>query len=272
MTLNEQSLNEILTSHTIPADSLKILSDIGSEQIYGMTVTGKEAIAQWHHLYDLLPDTGHYPVLIGSRTDTQLEAIALYQQWAEQEGNPSSASQIIEKGLTIDTTDWLTTRAQEFQEDWESEWEEEFSDNELAELAQVVSPDATQPSQDFTIPLDLLTRTPVDHLTLALVPTRIGWQVPAFLRFGAWNDCPPPEVHVALMKRWYELYGAEVVGITHDTVEMRVSRPPGDRDTALQLAQEQYTYCSDIVDQGVQTMDALASLLLNGSVWYFWWD
>ncbi len=31
-------------------------------------------------------------------------------------------------------------------------------------------------------------------------------------------------------------------------------------------------YCPDIVDQGVGTLDALATVLVSGSVWFFWWD
>jgi hypothetical protein len=38
------------------------------------------------------------------------------------------------------------------------------------------------------------------------------------------------------------------------------------------LAKEQYAYCADIVEQGVGTIEALAATLLNGHIWFFWWD
>ncbi|WP_414650247.1 DUF4253 domain-containing protein, partial [Duganella sp.] len=34
----------------------------------------------------------------------------------------------------------------------------------------------------------------------------------------------------------------------------------------------QYLYCADIVDQGTESIEALAATLLNARVWYFWWD
>jgi hypothetical protein len=74
------------------------------------------------------------------------------------------------------------------------------------------------------------------------------------------------------MKYWQERYGAEVVGVTHDVVEMLISRPPRTRAQALELAREQCLYCSDIVLQGTNTLDVLAASLLDGTTWFFWWD
>src|SRR5439155_9001674 len=92
----------------------------------------------------------------------------------------------------------------------------------------------------------------VDITSLALAPSKTSWQVPAFLRFGNWNACPSPKEHVSIMKRWKELYGAELVGISHDTVEMQVARPPMDRASAMKLAEEQFAYCEDLVYQGCE--------------------
>jgi hypothetical protein len=74
------------------------------------------------------------------------------------------------------------------------------------------------------------------------------------------------------MRHWHQQYGAEVVGITHDVVEMYVPRPPTKREAAHALAREQYGYCADIVDQGVGSVGALAAGLLYAPSWYFWWD
>ena len=40
----------------------------------------------------------------------------------------------------------------------------------------------------------------------------------------------------------------------------------------LDLALEQYAYCNDIVDQGVETVGRLADGLMKSHNWYFWWD
>ncbi len=74
------------------------------------------------------------------------------------------------------------------------------------------------------------------------------------------------------MSYWQQKYKAEIVAATHDVIEMRVGSPPTTRDAALALAREQYAYCSDIVDQGCETLSNLAAALLKGKTWYFWWD
>jgi len=60
--------------------------------------------------------------------------------------------------------------------------------------------------------------------------------------------------------------------MARDRVETRVSRPANNRQRAVNVAREQYAYCSDIVDQGMETLDVLAASLLNGTAWLFWWD
>ncbi|MEN3327087.1 MAG: hypothetical protein V7638_1894 [Acidobacteriota bacterium] len=51
-----------------------------------------------------------------------------------------------------------------------------------------------------------------------------------------------------------------------------VARPASTRDEALALAKQQFIYCSDIVHQGVGSVEALAATLFGATVWYFWWD
>lgn len=92
------------------------------------------------------------------------------------------------------------------------------------------------------------------------------------LGYGGWNDCPDAAIHVALHRHWRERFGAEPVAVSGDEVECHVARPPGDRKAALALAAEQQAYCSDIVEQNVGSVAALAATLLDAPVWYFWWD
>ncbi len=94
----------------------------------------------------------------------------------------------------------------------------------------------------------------------------------ARLGYGGWNDCPAPEVHVALHRHWRDRFGAEPIAVKDDVVECWVSRPPADRKAALALAAEQAAYCADIVEQGIGSVAALAATLLEAPVWYFWWD
>jgi hypothetical protein len=113
---------------------------------------------------------------------------------------------------------------------------------------------------------------PHREILIALLPSSEPAEAPAFLNFGGWNDCPGPEVHVALARRWADQYGARLVVCSNDTLEFRVKRPVASREEALRLAEEQYTYCEDIVVQGIETIEGLAAALLGASKWFFWWD
>lgn len=124
----------------------------------------------------------------------------------------------------------------------------------------------------YTPPLDYLAGKPFPEAVILLIPTADPTTIPAHLRWGGWNANPPAEHHVAALRSWRDRYGAELVTLTHDVMELRVERRPQTREEALDLAREQYRYCSDIVDQGVGDLSALAALLMTSDWWYFWWD
>src|SRR5262249_5334448 len=94
----------------------------------------------------------------------------------------------------------------------------------------------------------------------------------SLLRWGGWNECPAAEYHVAAMRSWRDRYGAELVGMSSGMLNFRVTAKPKTREEALALAREQYIYCADLIDQGVQTYSALAADLMANDWWYFWWD
>ncbi|WP_046214526.1 DUF4253 domain-containing protein [Paenibacillus wulumuqiensis] len=63
--------------------------------------------------------------------------------------------------------------------------------------------------------------------------------------------------------------------VTHDTWEMKLTRPPVDDITAEALAKEQFAFYSDIVYQAAgstASIRGLASQLKDSTSWYFWWD
>lgn len=275
MVLPESELKELLTRNTVNAESLGLLWEVDSEKVYGLVVSGAEAIASWNYLRQLTDETGYYPLLLGSEDefDRHRQSVDDYTEELRDEGFPVSINEIIEQGSTLDSDGWLGAQAQQM---YEEQCDELLDDGEpLEALTQSILgewKDNVIPNHDFTIARDILSQKPLKTVVIALIPTQICWHVPAYLKFGNWNDCPAPEIHVCLMKLWHERYGAELVGITNDTVEMRVAKPPLNRNDALALAKEQYLYCYDIVAQGTQTLNILAAILLQGSAWYFWWD
>lgn len=128
-----------------------------------------------------------------------------------------------------------------------------------------------KPSNEFAL-LDSGSGRPREDVRMLLLPTRAPWEAAAHLRWSAPNYNINPEDHVAVHRYWHERYGAELVAVSGDVLEMRVARPPRDRAGAMALAWEQSVYCPDIVMQGTGTVAALAGLLLGAGVWFFWWD
>lgn len=108
---------------------------------------------------------------------------------------------------------------------------------------------------------------------LFMVPTTNPWELVAYIPFGGWNECPPIEMMMAICKYWYEKYGATPVTISHDVMEMQISKPIGERE-ALSVAKEHYAFTPDRVDQCTTTgtLSELAACLAVSQIWYFWWD
>ena len=108
-------------------------------------------------------------------------------------------------------------------------------------------------------------------MVLAEIPVKNPWEVFAYLPFGGWNECPANEEHMAVAKYWFEKYGAVPALMTHDVLEYSLPAPVS-QEKAMEVAWEQFTYCSDIVEQGVGTVGRLADGLAQSKFWYFWWD
>jgi Domain of unknown function (DUF4253) len=123
-----------------------------------------------------------------------------------------------------------------------------------------------------TVTDDALSRGPLPRVYIALIPARTDDEIAAHMRWGGWNSNPQPFVHVIMLRRWKEKYGAELVGMTGDVMNLRVKRRPATREEALALAQEMYHYCADIVEQGTGDFATLAATLMVSDYWYFWWD
>jgi len=105
-----------------------------------------------------------------------------------------------------------------------------------------------------------------------LVAVEHSYEVPAYLGFGGWNDCPSPELHVAVLREWHKEYNARPVCITGDVLECVVVNRPQTEADSLRLAAEQWIFCEDIVGQGTQSVRKLAMEIWRSPNWFFWWD
>jgi len=192
-----------------------------------------------------------YPVLVGTQEDLDL----LLENY---EFGKDSTEDLLLAADRLDALEWLGERA--------------GTDPEYYEEIHGAWPEESEPSNQFTGHADIRTGKPYEEVCIVLVPAEHSWQAPCLLKYGGWNECPFAPEHAALFKFWEEQYGAKVVTISGDTIEMSVERPPTTKEAALALARQQYIYCADIVQQGTDTIEALAATLLDGHVWFFWWD
>ena len=110
-------------------------------------------------------------------------------------------------------------------------------------------------------------------LILAKIPVKNPWEIFAYLPFGGWNECPNTPELMAVAKYWFEQYGAVPAVMTHDELEFLLPVPVSEKE-AVNVAVELYGFCPDVIDQGPEeaTVGALADVLRQSTVWYFWWD
>jgi hypothetical protein len=241
----------LLEAGGVDCGSLERVFENGDASVFGLTRPGAEAIEAWFAVRDAVGGRGWWPVVLGPKA--HLVRIGEDLEF-NLEATPPRA--VVGRGLALDTDAWFAEHAPDHEPD-ECEWSGQIEPG---------------PNENFTVARDVLSRAFFDHVTIALVPAAHPWEVPAYLGIGGWNDCPQPYEHVAILRRWHERYGAEIVGYTGDVVELHVARPVEDAAEARRLASEQYAYCGDIVDQGIGTVDALGASLVGSIVWYFWWD
>lgn len=107
-------------------------------------------------------------------------------------------------------------------------------------------------------------------LLLAEVPVKQPWQILAWFPIRGGGNCPSAEHLVSVAKHWYEEYGAAPAVICEGIIEFAVPQPVSEEES-LPLAEEHYAFCTDIVDQSLGTINALADVLRKSTVWFFCW-
>jgi hypothetical protein len=228
-----------------------------------VAVPGEQALVEWERL----KAAGRgWPVIVG--TDDDLERIA--DQFSLDDPTVQGAEV---PGMDLRSPAEILAAAEHiaFPDDlrhWPGAYQPEDLDAPVGNWPSTLGTNPPGPS----MATDPLSGRPHARVHILLIPARFSWEVPAWLRWGGWNACPPPEYHVAALRRWHGRHGAELIGMNGDTLNLRAARRPQTREEAMTLAREQYGYCPDIVDQGVESLSALAATLMASDWWYFWWD
>src|SRR5258708_6782659 len=167
-------LADVLQSHGIAGSSLRHLTGADS---YYLEVPGTEVVARWSALRNIFEETGHWPVVLGGDAELGRHVAALAE-------GPDS-EQILADARTHNGEAWLRGRLDQFHQvhaaqldDLHEEW-----------------PADVEHEDTFSIPIDPGTAQARTTCYLGLVPGSASWQVPALLRFGDRNTCPPAAVH-----------------------------------------------------------------------------
>jgi hypothetical protein len=214
-------------------------------------VPGTEALQT---LAELRRKGNGVPVILGSQET--FERVV-----GSMESNEATPEELIEEARKIDVAAWLAERLAEDADAYDidpADWPE--------------GEESPPPNVTITAHCDVLTQEPHAEVFITVLPAAEPWMAPCLLKIGGWNAVPEAQQHAALFKYWAEKHGATVACIADDVIELTVERPAATREEALALAKEQYIYCPDIVDQGVESIEMLAAVLLGATVWYFWWD
>jgi hypothetical protein len=257
-------LKRLLDRKGIDGWSLRTLAPTDRGDLLFMTTTGGQRAADlWRRLRDVAPESGHWPVILGSAAHAAAEI-------HDQLSRACPASEVLQAAAGIDGAAVLMKRREDRLADL-------VENNEGVDPAEFQPPEgnwpasATRRTQLLSL-FDLGTRKAFAKAAIALVPTPRPWEAPAFLNFGGWNECPTPAEHCAVLAYWNRRYGADVAAMTRDVIELEVARPPASRDEAMALARQQFDYCEDLVSQGFGTLSKLAADVHAGSPWRFWWD
>ena len=163
-------------------------------------------------------------------------------------------------------------------EDANADGPDEFDLNALVDefMSSDFLPDE-EPEDDAPILSALLRYELLDEeqgeMLLLQIPTDDPADIPAYLPFGGWNDCPNAETQLAFTHYWREKYGAIPAALDNaDCLEFLVERPVADPLEAKKVAVEQFAFCSDLPFQVFEDFEQLTEFIHQSRQWYFWWD
>jgi hypothetical protein len=86
---------------------------------------------------------------------------------------------------------------------------------------------------------------------------------------NGWNYNISPDSIVVRLQRWDAAFGLDLQGVGFDWLEAEFRRLPPDM---MAFAKEIYEFCPDVVDQGTETVEALAKEMRRSNRLYLWWD
>lgn len=233
---------------------------------YLISVGAKEALPAWRALTDIAAETGFCPIFPDKGFIERL-GLKIVEKFPEPSPISSTGGPVFQ---IVDNALSKTMKGYPFHD-----WVSSIAAAENMDIQKWIKnqQDADIEVGDYSKRPYSVKKLPV-YNSMIVIPVKRPWHIPAFLGFGGWNACPPAEIHVALLKSWYERYGAEPVILGKDSLFLSVQKPIQTKDEALKVAREHFAYCPDNIVQGGgdNTLSGCANDILKAKIWHFWWD
>lgn len=220
---------------------------------------GASALGTWETLHQQHAKTGLWPVILGSDPQVVDQLTWRVEIMAESKpGIPSLSAVTPAPELFVE---WMGNPA-----------EDDYLNDVPRHLAKLAADEAAIKAQLEARPDSAAVRALAgDRVRIALVPATAGWEVPALL---AWSGAEGSGIgggeHLSVLNFWHESYGADLVAMGLDQLELLVDHPPEDARSAFELAVQHYAYCPALMDNLAPAMGALAATLF-GRHWLFDW-
>ncbi len=110
-----------------------------------------------------------------------------------------------------------------------------------------------------------------ESVVIALVPTPNSLEIPAYLGFGGYNNCPKPDYHTAVLKYLDELHGVSVFGIGSEHLFLKLDRPARNFAEAMERFRDIFNYTEGDWELSLDPKEAIANFL-HGNRLRLYWD
>jgi hypothetical protein len=221
-----------------------------------------DAGRHWSRLFDLREQTGLYPLLLNTLEDQPS------RPWHDGELSPASVG-----AIDLLTADGVLRRF------WDSVAEEDSDEGAVeSDIPNGRWPGLASPGTSDR-DADAAARRVAGELGAAypwlvgLVPADRGADALTVVGWGGPCDHTNETQEISVVVRsWEERFGARVVAVGFDTLELSVATPPTTIEHARQVAIEHHAFGPDNIWQEVGSFEEYAKGLVGSDRWWFWWD
>lgn len=107
-----------------------------------------------------------------------------------------------------------------------------------------------------------------ENHVFVLVPTRLPWEVLAWIPMGGFNCCPDELHQIALAKELYEQFGARIMCISSASLEYYIPKPLINKEDIENAAKILIVADNDVYEEFEVAVDKIR----GSHNWFMWWD